>query len=452
MPTQKTQSVPTNGTTEFFELELTQKQVRALSRLLPSGITLGQAAKPASKKVSSNPTKKVFTSEGAHPAPQQAKPKQTINQNDILINKHALRHPEKRKVSYHLEHRYPDFEPIPMTSSKSNKANNDALRKCYNLLQKLKKHPASGPFLLPVDVVALGLHDYYNVVKEPMDLSTVENRMKHGYYFTAAEFAEDCRKIWNNAFLYNMKGSPIYYLTSEMSVYFEKLYKDVEVSGNDTVRELERKVEALTRQISQINQSVSSPVSLNLSRAKSSGVRSQTSIKISNKPLTLAEKQQLGQTIPLLSPEHLRGVWDIVSQGVAPSGNDNEEMVFDIEKLPVDVARELQRYVKHKMSLINRAKNRNKAKELALLRETSAITNNYKHQDGDYDNGLKGEDELTTQHHSVTGSDGKPDQGDARDDVSVASSESSFISDSDSDGEEGKHHHHRHKEGLRVLP
>jgi hypothetical protein len=269
-----------------------------------------------------------------------------------------------------------------MTSSKSNKANNDALRKCYNLVQKLKKHPASGPFLIPVDVVALGLYDYNTVVKEPMDLGTVENKLKQGYYFSAADFADDTRKIWNNAFLYNMKGSPIYYLTTEMSVLFEKLYKEVEsFSSTDTVRELEKKVELLTRQISQINQTVSSPVALNPSRAKSSNMRSQSSMKFNNKPLTFQEKQQLGQTIPQLSPEHLRGVWDIVSQGMAPSGQDNEEMVFDIEKLPVDVARELQRYVKHKLSLINRAKNRSKAKEVALMREASATSNNYKHQD-----------------------------------------------------------------------
>jgi hypothetical protein len=36
----------------------------------------------------------------------------------------------------------------------------------------LKNHVSSGPFLVKVDHIALGIPDYYDVIKEPMDLST----------------------------------------------------------------------------------------------------------------------------------------------------------------------------------------------------------------------------------------------------------------------------------------
>ena len=38
-----------------------------------------------------------------------------------------------------------------------------------------KKHMAyAWPFYKPVDVEALGLHDYYDIIKKPMDLSKVK--------------------------------------------------------------------------------------------------------------------------------------------------------------------------------------------------------------------------------------------------------------------------------------
>jgi len=50
--------------------------------------------------------------------------------------------------------------------------------KCYKIIQALKKHSAAEPFILPVDPVKLKIPDYYTIIKEPMDLSTVEKRLR----------------------------------------------------------------------------------------------------------------------------------------------------------------------------------------------------------------------------------------------------------------------------------
>jgi len=264
--------------------------------------------------------------------------------------------------------KYPDFEPIPTTSSKSSKSNNDAIRKCHNLLQKLKKHPSAGPFLYPVDVVGLGLTDYYDIVHEPMDLSTVEHNLKTNQYPSVAQFAADIRKIWNNAFLYNLQGTQIHHMTMEMSAYFEKLFRDIEnLTFNDTVRDLEKKVEMLSKQITELHQKGLTSASDHPKMVRSVGSKANKNAKTMEKPLTSQEKRILGENIKNLPPEHLRGVWDIVSQRLN-KGNNQEEIVFDIESLPVKVARELDRFVKNKMSLVNRSKNKNKAKELTIPR------------------------------------------------------------------------------------
>jgi len=68
-----------------------------------------------------------------------------------------------------------------------------------------------------------------------------------------------------------------------------------------------------------------------------------------DKPMTMAEKRALGQSIRNLPPEHLRGVWEIVSEGMQHN-NNREELEFDIDTLPVKITRELEKYVKIKLS------------------------------------------------------------------------------------------------------
>lgn len=58
----------------------------------------------------------------------------------------------------------------------------DQLGYCASLVREMlsKKHAAyAWPFYKPVDVDALGLHDYHDIIKHPMDLSTIKVCRKH---------------------------------------------------------------------------------------------------------------------------------------------------------------------------------------------------------------------------------------------------------------------------------
>ena len=51
------------------------------------------------------------------------------------------------------------------------------LKYCHDILKEMlsKKHGAyAWPFYKPVDAEALQLHDYHDIIKSPMDLSTVK--------------------------------------------------------------------------------------------------------------------------------------------------------------------------------------------------------------------------------------------------------------------------------------
>lgn len=86
----------------------------------------------------------------------------------------------------------------------------------------MKRHEFAGPFLQPVDPVELGLPDYTTVICTPMDLSTVEKNLKTGKYSNSNEFATDIRRIWLNSLRYNENSSDMFYMTLEISAFFER--------------------------------------------------------------------------------------------------------------------------------------------------------------------------------------------------------------------------------------
>ena len=54
------------------------------------------------------------------------------------------------------------------------------LRQCTSLLKPLLKLDAASAFLVPVDPVSLNLPDYPKIVKEPMDLGTIQKKLEGG--------------------------------------------------------------------------------------------------------------------------------------------------------------------------------------------------------------------------------------------------------------------------------
>ena len=48
-----------------------------------------------------------------------------------------------------------------------------------------------------------GIPDYFLVVKHPMDLGTIGNKLRRGVYLTSDEFAADARLVLSNCRLYN---------------------------------------------------------------------------------------------------------------------------------------------------------------------------------------------------------------------------------------------------------
>jgi len=51
--------------------------------------------------------------------------------------------------------------------------------------------------------------DYIAVVKQPMDFSTIQNKVNWGSYPTAEEYINDVRQVFKNCRAYNKPDTPV---------------------------------------------------------------------------------------------------------------------------------------------------------------------------------------------------------------------------------------------------
>uniref|UniRef100_A0A1A8FN11 histone acetyltransferase n=1 Tax=Nothobranchius korthausae TaxID=1143690 RepID=A0A1A8FN11_9TELE len=84
-----------------------------------------------------------------------------------------------------------------------------------------RQDPESFPFRQPVDPQLLGIPDYFDIVKNPMDLSTIKRKLDTGQYEDPWQYIEDIWLMFNNAWLYNRKTSRVYKYCSKLAEVFE---------------------------------------------------------------------------------------------------------------------------------------------------------------------------------------------------------------------------------------
>lgn len=92
------------------------------------------------------------------------------------------------------------------------------------LLSELTNHPSAWPFAIPVNREEVG--DYYDVIKEPMDLSTMENKLENDKYETFDQFLYDARLIFNNCRSYNAESTTYYKNATKLEKFLNNKIKE----------------------------------------------------------------------------------------------------------------------------------------------------------------------------------------------------------------------------------
>ena len=91
------------------------------------------------------------------------------------------------------------------------------------MFNKLKKHKSSWPFLKPVS--SEDVNDYYDVIKDPIDIEKISKRIASGYYTNSQIFENDVLRIFSNCKQYNDKDTIYWLLANGLQDYITPFLK-----------------------------------------------------------------------------------------------------------------------------------------------------------------------------------------------------------------------------------
>ncbi|XP_057494441.1 uncharacterized protein LOC130779700 isoform X2 [Actinidia eriantha] len=101
------------------------------------------------------------------------------------------------------------------------------LKAALAVIRKVMKMDAAEPFNVPVDCIALGIPDYFDIICTPMDFGTIRSNLENGVkYKNSSDILRDVQYIWDNCCKYNKKGHYILELMKRVKKNFMKFWTE----------------------------------------------------------------------------------------------------------------------------------------------------------------------------------------------------------------------------------
>lgn len=234
----------------------------------------------------------------------------------------------------------------------------ELVRLFTNILRQLMQHKWAWPFMKPVDVEGLRLHDYYRVIRKPMDLGTIENRLRSkdgSGYRHVREMCEDVRLVFRNAMIYNESWTDVHKMAKTLWQKFEEKWKmtieprlieEEENYCEDQKEGYVSEIAELRAGEEQAAEQLGDDVLLQLTNIENQLEGFITKLLSKCRAMRVEEKQELGMGLCELPPSCLNRVIEIVSAKTNALDAATEKVQVDLEALDVATLWRLQFFVK----------------------------------------------------------------------------------------------------------
>ncbi|CAO3686201.1 unnamed protein product [Rhizopus stolonifer] len=255
------------------------------------------------------------------------------------------------------------------------------MKYCLQTVKELKKQKyrhMSFPFLYPVDHVVLNIPDYPTIVKNPMDLSTIEQKLNKNEYKSPDEFAADVNLMFDNCYLYNPPQLPIHGMAKQFQALFKEKWDQRPVTEevttikkrraskqqparqdkDDKIAELERHIATISQEIESIKSSSSkktvpkkrpAPRAIkkepSQKRKRMTKYREMSSDEEEEITFTFEQKRQLSESINRLTGDMLTNVVQIIQSSMPNLDSGEEEIELDIDSLGTNTLIRLHNYI-----------------------------------------------------------------------------------------------------------
>ncbi|KAG5228078.1 transcription factor GTE [Salix suchowensis] len=203
----------------------------------------------------------------------------------------------------------------------SEKIMQDLMRQFAVIFRQITRHKWALPFMEPVDVEGLGLHDYYEVIEKPMDFRTIKNRMeaRDGTgYKNVREIYADVRLVFKNAMKYNDERDDVHVMARTLLEKFEEKWLQLlpKVAEEEKSREKEQTATQvatkLAEQASYAN--MAQYLSNELHGVDMQLERIRKMVVHNSRKISTEEKKKLGTALTQLSHQDLIRALEIVAE------------------------------------------------------------------------------------------------------------------------------------------
>ena len=203
-------------------------------------------------------------------------------------------------------------------------------------------------------------------------LSAIEKKINNFEYTSLYLFEMDVRNIWG----YYFKINPNDDVSKKMSEDWEKICTELENPNSElNVDTIKKRTDNIKKEMEKIKDNKKNTVPPPVKNSEKNSDNNNT-------PMTVEEKNQLGNYIRSLNKEQLKGIIRILND--SDSYPKTKYFEFDIDKLPTKKLRDLEKYVKECININNKNSknqntgNKNQTKENTVNKNNSAnnINNN----------------------------------------------------------------------------
>ncbi|XVF00432.1 hypothetical protein REPUB_Repub04eG0001000 [Reevesia pubescens] len=234
----------------------------------------------------------------------------------------------------------------------------DLMRQFATILRHITQHKWAYPFMRPVDVEGLGLHDYYEVIQKPMDFGTIKNKMeaKDGTgYNNVREIYADVRLVFKNAMKYNDERHDVHIMAKTLLEKFEEkwlqlLPKVAEEEKRQVKEEAKAVVDVkLAKEAAHAN--MARELSNELCEVDLQLEKLRQIVIQKCRKMSTEEKKKLGTALTRLSPEDLSKALEIVEENNPGFQPTAQEVNLDIDAQSELTLWRLKVFVQDKLKL-----------------------------------------------------------------------------------------------------
>ena len=113
-------------------------------------------------------------------------------------------------------------------AKENDKRKNNLKGEILSLIHKVHQQHFAWPFRQPVDIKEVP--EYLNIIKEPIDLSTMEKRAQKGLYESKKMLFIDMMKMVNNCKTFNEASSTYYECAKSLESFLGTIFTDVDIN------------------------------------------------------------------------------------------------------------------------------------------------------------------------------------------------------------------------------